>query len=201
MVTAATPAVAPGVARSPQPTFREACRAGHADLADHAAVHRPCRSRVPRRGLIAEQRMFGVESGVETLLPPRQKRRFSRGNPAGATGLEPATPGFGDRCATNCATPLGCGAQCTPTLLVTLCHEPCSGTRSQPCSPQSRSRSRSSRSGRRSREGAHGSLRSPLRRSPSGWGTSPGESGQADGAIWPTRWDESAGRRRILLGW
>ena len=26
----------------------------------------------------------------------------------GATGLEPATPGFGDRCATNCATPLGC---------------------------------------------------------------------------------------------
>ena len=28
---------------------------------------------------------------------------------AGATGLEPATYGFGDRCATNCATPLeGC---------------------------------------------------------------------------------------------
>ena len=26
---------------------------------------------------------------------------------AGATGLEPATYGFGDRCATNCATPLG----------------------------------------------------------------------------------------------
>src|SRR5262245_43304328 len=26
--------------------------------------------------------------------------------PAGATGLEPATCGFGDRCATNCATPL-----------------------------------------------------------------------------------------------
>ena len=25
---------------------------------------------------------------------------------AGATGLEPATYGFGDRCATNCATPL-----------------------------------------------------------------------------------------------
>ena len=35
------------------------------------------------------------------------------GNEAtGATGLEPATPGFGDRCATNCATPLGCGADC-----------------------------------------------------------------------------------------
>lgn len=30
--------------------------------------------------------------------------------PAGAAGLEPATPGFGDRCATNCATPLGCGS-------------------------------------------------------------------------------------------
>ena len=30
----------------------------------------------------------------------------------GATGLEPATPGFGDRCATNCATPLGCSAEC-----------------------------------------------------------------------------------------
>ena len=44
-------------------------------------------------------------------------------DPAGATGLEPATPGFGDRCATNCATPLGCEGQCTPTPLVTLCHE------------------------------------------------------------------------------
>jgi hypothetical protein len=124
-----------------------------------------------------------------------------RANPAGATGLEPATPGFGDRCATNCATPLGCGAQCTPTLLVTLCHEPCSGTRSQPCSPPSRSRSRSSRSGRRSREGARGSSRWLRRRSPSGWGTSLGGSGQADRAIWPSRWDESGGRRRILLGW
>ena len=29
---------------------------------------------------------------------------------AGAAGLEPATPGFGDRCATSCATPLGCRA-------------------------------------------------------------------------------------------
>ena len=149
------------------------------------------------RGADREQAMLGWKSS----LPRRQKRRSSRGNPAGATGLEPATPGFGDRCATNCATPLGCGAECTPTVLVTLCHEPCSGTRSQPCSAQSRSRSPSSRSGRRSREGVHGSLRSPRRRSPSGWGTLPGESGQADRAIWPTRWDESAGRRRILLGW
>ena len=32
---------------------------------------------------------------------------------AGVAGLEPATPGFGDRCATNCATPLGCTAQCS----------------------------------------------------------------------------------------
>src|SRR5690606_20625540 len=28
---------------------------------------------------------------------------------AGVTGLEPATYGFGDRCAANCATPLGVG--------------------------------------------------------------------------------------------
>src|SRR5699024_9622960 len=31
---------------------------------------------------------------------------FGRVNCAGVTGLEPATYGFGDRCATNCATPL-----------------------------------------------------------------------------------------------
>src|SRR5262249_34945850 len=57
---------------------------------------------------------------------PKQTRRRNR-NPrsealcnsltsgalhTGATGLEPATPGFGDRCATNCATPLGCSADC-----------------------------------------------------------------------------------------
>src|SRR5262249_34912831 len=43
--------------------------------------------------------------------PPRQGFRA-----AGATGLEPATPGFGDRCATNCATPLGCAADCIRPL-------------------------------------------------------------------------------------
>ena len=34
--------------------------------------------------------------------------RYAGFSLAGAAGLEPATPGFGDRCATNCATPLGC---------------------------------------------------------------------------------------------
>ena len=37
--------------------------------------------------------------------------------PAGAAGLEPATPGFGDRCATNCATPLGCVRSVPPDVL------------------------------------------------------------------------------------
>src|SRR4051812_16063618 len=37
---------------------------------------------------------------------------MARAERTGATGLEPATPGFGDRCATNCATPLGCAADC-----------------------------------------------------------------------------------------
>jgi hypothetical protein len=31
---------------------------------------------------------------------------FAGTSEAGETGLEPATPGFGDRCTTNCATPL-----------------------------------------------------------------------------------------------
>ena len=45
----------------------------------------------------------------QALNGPRTRSPADRPfDPAGATGLEPATPGFGDRCATNCATPLGC---------------------------------------------------------------------------------------------
>jgi hypothetical protein len=43
----------------------------------------------------------------------REAPHLRRFRTAGAAGLEPATPGFGDRCATNCATPLGCAGDCT----------------------------------------------------------------------------------------
>jgi hypothetical protein len=48
------------------------------------------------------------ERGLKVAGIPHGKRDLRVFNPAGAAGLEPATPGFGDRCATNCATPLGC---------------------------------------------------------------------------------------------
>ena len=158
--------------------------------------HAPCRA----RGGWHRKAIYPSTTGV-TPRSRSRRRPPSRVNPAGATGLEPATPGFGDRCATNCATPLGCGAQCTPTPLVTLCHEPCSATPWQPSSPPLRSLSGSSRCGPRSKADAHGSSPWRLQRSLSGSETSPGGSGQADRTIWPTGLDESGGRRRILLGW
>ena len=51
------------------------------------------------------------EVSQERAKPP-QDEGFRSTAPTGATGLEPATPGFGDRCATNCATPLGCARDC-----------------------------------------------------------------------------------------
>ena len=44
--------------------------------------------------------------------PPQPASAATMRATTGATGLEPATPGFGDRCATSCATPLGCAADC-----------------------------------------------------------------------------------------
>src|SRR6266542_560657 len=65
-----------------------------------------------------------------------------RAGGAGATGLEPATCGFGDRCATNCATPL-----CEATLPAT------GAPRQGPITPRATSvrvTSRLSQPGRRS---------------------------------------------------
>jgi excisionase family DNA binding protein len=38
---------------------------------------------------------------VVGAAPYREKASLNPGKPAGETGLEPATPGFGDRCSTN----------------------------------------------------------------------------------------------------
>jgi hypothetical protein len=53
---------------------------------------------------------------VRRTAKPPHSRGFLLQDSTGATGLEPATPGFGDRCATNCATPLGCAADCIRLL-------------------------------------------------------------------------------------
>ena len=55
----------------------------------------------------------GVNPRRRPWPKPVPRRGFRpAGETTGATGLEPATPGFGDRCATNCATPLGCAEDC-----------------------------------------------------------------------------------------
>src|SRR2546421_6564589 len=71
----------------------------------------------PRRRLLCAPSPSSVSRGwlvMRCALPPPAVpcHLGSAGTPsllssaAGATGLEPATCGFGDRCATNCATPL-----------------------------------------------------------------------------------------------
>jgi hypothetical protein len=47
-----------------------------------------------------------VASTNKEALRTDRKFRLAGLPEAGETGLEPATPGFGDRCTTNCATPL-----------------------------------------------------------------------------------------------
>ena len=64
----------------------------------------------PPRVLSATSPSFVSDPAGGRARRSRPPRPYGRaGGPcAGATGLEPATCGFGDRCATNCATPL-CG--------------------------------------------------------------------------------------------
>lgn len=69
------------------------------------------------RGSAIITRFSAVTSGIrgydETGRNPASCLGFRPFRATGATGLEPATPGFGDRCATSCATPLGCETECS----------------------------------------------------------------------------------------
>ena len=95
----------------------------------------------------------------------------------------------------------GLRRECSPTPHVTLCHEDAAvRARGALRGDLGVARARRGVGGAR-RAAVRGSSPSPRGRSPSGWGISPGESGQDDRESWPSRQDESAAPRRILLGW
>ena len=142
----------------------------------------------------------GTDSGA-TFLSRGGNRRVAGTYPAGATGLEPATPGFGDRCATSCATPLGCGRSVPGSCLVALCGE------------DAAVRARGAVHGDRGVARAPRAVVGPLRRARVGRRVRGGSRRPLDGGsrttglakpigpIWPSRQDETADARRILLGW
>ena len=63
-----------------------------------------CRMNIPMR-----KKIFGLRTFILRLCHVQSSLLKIRSSYclAGAAGLEPTTYGFGDRCATNCARPLG----------------------------------------------------------------------------------------------
>src|SRR5579859_2731673 len=75
----------------------QACHRGHPDGASRELGSRTPRFLVPNQARSPSRSFPNATPSTVDL---------SRYSDAGATGFEPATCGFGDRCATNCATPL-----------------------------------------------------------------------------------------------
>jgi hypothetical protein len=78
-------------------------RAGHSDFQTTQLYIDLASERFRDEAELLERRLWAVQyqRAVPTCLLRQQKRRERLLRPAGAEGLEPPTPGFGDRCSTN----------------------------------------------------------------------------------------------------